>query len=410
MYLGLLACTVGAFLIPSPWGRLLNLPLILVGLAVVLTLAYYVIHALQVGLRPDDAVGSQEFVVGVEVGPSEPPNIKERLLLGGDTNMVAGTVAWVGLGLLWARLGGQGVLVIVSTLTCWLLHVIVASNLPAILLARGKPERGLALARHLLRRRTQGRWPAQGKTVRLYRETEVRALLALGRSEEALRYLPEALGEVLEGLPDIMARLRLATALAAAGFAELCLEVLEPIPRGEATRTGTELQAESLASVALNALDRPREAYEKAEPLLGHPLAARGKVRAVLLNNLAVYQVRLARDLDLAQERAEEAGRLLPTLVQTRSTLGAVLLAQGEAAAARPLLEAGLAGAFSPQSQAWIGERLGRCYLELGEPELARGAFSGSAEAGPETEAGRAAAAELAADPAPGGSLPLGSP
>ena len=410
VYLGLLGCTVGAFLVPGSWGRLLNLPLILVGLAVVLTLAYYVIHALQVGLRPDDAVGSQEFVVGVEVGPGEPPTLGERLLLGGDTNMVAGTVAWAGLGLLWARLGGHGVVVIVSTLTCWLLHVIVASNLPSILLAKGKPERALALARHLLRSRTGGRWAAQAKTVRLYRETEVRALLALGRSEEALRYLPEALGEVLEGLPDIMARLRLATALAAAGFAELCLEVLAPIPRGEATRTGTELQAESLESVALNALDRPREAYDKAEPLLGHPLAARGRVRAVILNNLAVYQVRLGRDLDLAQERAEEAGRLLPTLVQTRSTLGAVLLAKGEAAAARPLLEAGLEGAFSPHSRAWVGERLGRCYLDLGELELAREAFSGSAEAGPGTEAGRAAAAELAADPAPGGSLPLGSP
>lgn len=413
VYLGLLGTMLGAFWVPGPWGRLLHVPLIVVALAVVLTLAYLVIHALQVGLRPGDAIEGGEFVSGVVVEPGEPPTWGERLLMGGDTNMAAGSLAWLGLGLLWARLGGHPVLVIVCTLLCWFLHLILASNLPSMMLARGKPERALALARYFLASRTGGRWAAQGRMVRLYRETEVRALLALGRSEEALRYLPEALGEVLEGLPDVMARVRLATSLLTAGFAELCLEVLAPVPR-ERSRTGTELHADSLESIALNALDRPQEAYEKAQPLLGHPLAARGKVRAVLLNNLAVYQARLEQDLDLAQERAEEAGRLLPALGQTRSTLGAVLLAKGQAEAARPLLEEGFEAALSPQARTWLAERLGRCYLELGEVALAREAYAKSVASGPESEPGRAAAlalsTELASDSPPSGSLHPGSP
>lgn len=397
VYLGLAVALLAATQVPGPYSGLLHVPLVAAALAVVLTLAYMVVHAIQVSLRPGDAEAGGEFVSSVEVAPDSPPTLWERVLMGGDSSMVLGSVAWLALGVLWARLGGQLVVVILCTLGCWFLHLILASNLPAIALGRGKPERALALARFFLRSRTKGRLAAQARMVRLYRETEVRALLALGRNEEAVRYLPEALGEVIEGLPDVLARVRLGTALVGAGLPKLCLEVVAPIPRDEQTRVGSELHAASLEAIALNTLDRPQEAYELTLPLLEHPAAVQKSVRAVLLNNLAVYQARLGLELDVARERAEEAGRLLPKLPQVRSTLGAVLQEQGKAEAARPLLEQGLESTVTPQSRAWVSELLGRCYRDLGEVELSQGAFARAVEAAPETEPGRAAAAALAA-------------
>lgn len=422
--LGLAICLLAGTQVARPWGWVFHVPLMVSALAVVLTLAYVVVHALLVSHRPEDAAGEGEFVACVEVAAHDPPTLWDRVLMGGDSNMVAGTVAWFGCGVLWGRLGGDLLLVVPCTLGGWFVHLILASNLPSMHLARGKPERALDLARFFLCSRTQGRLPAQARTVRLYREVEVRALLALGRLEEAARYLPEALSETTEGLADTLSRVRIATALVGAGLPELCREVVAPIPRDEQTAAGSELHAASLEAIALNALDRPQEAYDLSLPLLEHPLAQRKGARAVLLNNLAVYQARLGLELDLARERAEEASRLLPALAQTRSTLGAVLLAQGQPEAARPLLEAGLEGTLAPQARAWLRERLGHCYSALGEEALACESYRAAAEAAPETAPGRAAASALegrgeptpgvGSDPAqeatPNGPLPAGSP
>lgn len=394
LFLAILVFGVAGATLPSPRGSLLHVPILILGLAAVVALIYVVVRALQVGLRPEDAERESDLRAQVEVAEGDPPTLGERILFGGDANMASGSLVWLALGLMWAKTGGQPIVAILTTLSAWFIHLILASNMPSIFLARGKPERALALARFFLHHRTRGRLAAQGRVVRLYRETEVRALLQLGRHEEALRYLPEALGEVIEGLADVLTRLRLGGELVQAGFCELCLEVVAPIPR-ERTATGSDFQAATLEAVALNGLDRPAEALALTEPLLEHPRAKRAKARAVLLNNLAVFQARLGQDLEQALERIREAARLYPALPQICSTEGAVRLAQGDVTAAKPLLEAGRGATLSPHSRAWLYEGLGRCCLALEDPEGARAAFGESVAAQADSKSGRAAQAAL---------------
>lgn len=191
--------------------------------------------------------------------PAEPPRPPpgpltwgERIALGGDSQMFASLVGWGTLAGLAALLElGRGPVAACGCL--WVAHSLVAANTPGFLLALGRPERALAVARYLLHGRANSRLPGMQRGLRIFREVEVRALLALGRTEEAEGFLP---GVELEGSGFLVqaTRYRLAKAYLAAGIPAQALGLLAGIPaEGAALGPG----ARALEDAARRLLDPP---------------------------------------------------------------------------------------------------------------------------------------------------------
>lgn len=370
-----------AMRIATRWSALLLLPALALGLAVATSLGYQLAAQIQTYLFPHDDPEDAP-----ETAPLPAPNWTDWLLLGGGPAGLVATFTWLGLGLLFALGLGRHWAAGLCALA-WLVHIVLASNLPMIHLARGEPERALALARHLRHaRRKQPKVPGQARQLRLYREVEVRALLALGRAEAAREGLPEALFDpARSGFADHASRLRLSHAFLQRGHPETCLEILEGVPR-EPARVDLGLQAEVLAGIAEAALDRPAEALARTEALLERARGARS--RAAVLNNCALFALSAGEDPAAALQRAEEACELLSREPLLAGTRGAALVALGRFSEALPLLEAVPLERrgqplLSPHGESMHGLNLAKCYAALDRPAEARAQLERSAAALP---------------------------
>ena len=319
--------------------------------------------------------------------PLEPLSWGERLAIGGDPAQLAALLAWLGIGALLA-LVLQGWVPLLAAGCGWVIHVVVATNVPSFLLAFGRPERALVVARRFVAGRTRAGLPGDQRGVRLFREVEVRALLALGRLAEAETFRASLDLEEGTGYLACAARYRLAAAYFQAEAAQVVIDLVEPIPLEGALA----LPAHTLRAVALDMLDRSEEAHALSEALLD--LAKRPADRGVTLNNLAHFELRRGGDLALALARSEEAYSSAPGPA-VATTYGAALLAAGRATDALPLLEGARTFARSAPGAAWFHERLGACYLALGRGDEAHEALRAAAAAHPGSRVGQAASAAL---------------
>ncbi|MGE0707157.1 MAG: tetratricopeptide repeat protein [Planctomycetota bacterium] len=370
----------------SPWRGLALLPGVVAMVAVLASIVASLATKLQQRLSPSDRLDP----VDEDLRGAPPPlHVGDRLVMGGGPSMFPASFLWAAAGLYVAQDQGPGwgLLFVLG----FLVHAIAAGNLPNGYLRRGQPQRALDLARHLLAYHARRQRPGHERVLRVYRDVEVRSLLRLGRHDEALGLLPRALPDAGdESVRARAMRLRLAQALTETGHPARALEVLEPVsPEGALALNLTVLQA-----VALGALDQPADALALTRGLLDQP-ALRGRSRAVVLNNLAVFHLAAGGEPAQALEWARAASALAPAVA--RGTLGLALGAAGQHEAALPLLEATRAAPRSPHGFATASLALGRSYEALARSAEARAAYQEAIARLPDSAPGREAAARLTA-------------
>lgn len=238
-----------------------------------------------------------------------------------------------------------------------------------------------------------------------------RALLRLGRGQEALASADGVLAVVKEDSPLLAVALQLrGEALTALGRGR---EAAEPLTRAVALEPDS-WRARSLLGMALQSQGRHQEAAEQYRAALGPqcsrrlavlPEERRREVRAELANSLGVALVlagdlpggevifRKARERGLGTERVcNNLGLLLVRLgraeealeafraggdeARALNNLGWALLLRGERGKARALFEKALETA--PAYYETAGENLRRAALHGGREKPARGAFAGA--------------------------------
>jgi tetratricopeptide (TPR) repeat protein len=389
------ACGVAGTRVDRPAAVFLLAPILFVLITVAVGLVNFLSALAQATLWQGDQ-SPRDDLIRVDIGGPPPPlALSDRILMGGGPAMFLGSLCWLGLGVIAVpRLGWSAG---VACALAWFTHLVLASNLPQVHLARGKPRHALDLARWLLHHHANKRTPAQGRLIRLHRRTEVRALLNLKRIEEALPLLPECVPPPTAepGLGDHIATLRLAQALAQAGCPQECLGLLDSVPRESKRGVDIGFQADVLQGVALHALDRSSEALEITRSLLSSS-SARGKARAVVQNNLAMYRLAVGDNPQEARAWGEEAYRVLGAKhAAIATTYGACLLHTGEPDQALPLLARGKNPDVSPHGRAWVHLQLGLCYESLERMDEARAEYRLACDALPNSAPGENARQRL---------------